>query len=358
MRKDKIMKKYKQHIRVVNMLLRALDMLKQKKLKQIQQSLKSFSDKCSDISKDSRIFQRAVGKCWYPSAERIQTRISRNITDFSHHMEQFKNSINTDNTKLPSPGDIFAELLQIEEEFDDIKFDLEAGTISAITESIVLEGIGLGAFEIRLFLNDIKNLISDSPYKIIALNPNSAGSESEVTHPHVSHEKLCEGDGTVTIRKAIEQGRLCDFFLIIVRILKTYNSGSPYVSLDDWEGISCHDCGYTVAGEDVYFCEDCDHDFCPSCSTYCQICDTTVCLGCSYECPNCKKLACKECTVLCAECGESYCKDCINDEYLCDGCQEQRKEDEDVELEEETTTEPKTVPAVQSDSVGQTRISA
>ena len=24
-------------------------------------------------------------------------------------------------------------------------------------------------------------------------------------------------------------------------------TGSPYVSLNDWEGISCYDCGYTVA---------------------------------------------------------------------------------------------------------------
>ena len=128
------MEKYKNHIRATNMLLQALHGLKHERLRKIQQRLEDFSSRCSDVSKNSRIFQRAVDKCWYPSAEKIRSRISRNLNDFSHHLDQFKSTVNADDIKLPKPGDIIAELMQIEEEFGEIKFDLKAKTISVTTE--------------------------------------------------------------------------------------------------------------------------------------------------------------------------------------------------------------------------------
>jgi hypothetical protein len=350
-------KKYKQHMRAANMLLQAIYELKQKRLQQIHQRLEDFSSRCTDVSKNSRIFQSAVDRCWYPAAEKIRSRISRNLSDFSHHLDQFKSAIDSDDIKLPKPGDVMAELLQIEQEYGELKFDLKAKTISVITESIVLEEISFGPFEIRLYLNEIKKLATESPYTIIALNPNPAGSDCDVTHPHVSHEKLCEGDGFVPIRKAIQQGRLNDFFTIIVQILQTYNPDSPYVSLEDWQGVSCYDCGYTVPGDNNYYCEECDNDYCSDCSTYCRICDTTICMGCSYECPVCDQPVCKHCLDICSECDTTLCKDCINEEGLCNNCQEQREEQENEELEEETTP-PEAEPAVQPDSLGQTRIPA
>ena len=60
---------------------------------------------------------------------------------------------------------------------------------------------------------------------------------------------------------------------------------------------------------------------------------------------------------ICSECDETLCKDCINEENLCQNCEDKRKEQENEEDEEEST-EPKTLPAVQSNSMGQTRISA
>ena len=141
------MKKYNNHVRAANMLLQALYGLKQERLRQIQQKLEDFCCKCSDVTKDSRIFHRAVERGWYPSAEKIRSRISRNLADFSHHLEQFKSTINSDDIKLPGPGDIVAELLQIEQEFGELKFDLKAGTLSVITEPIELEGIYFGLFE-------------------------------------------------------------------------------------------------------------------------------------------------------------------------------------------------------------------
>ena len=351
MRKEKVMKKYRNIIKLSNLLLEALNELKTARLQKIQASLEDFSYKCSDATKDSHLFYAAVEKGWFGSAEKIRTRVNRNLNDFSYHLQRFKDLANSDETKLPKPADIFAELSQIDQELGEYQFDLKEKTISVITDPITLDDISFGSFEIKLSLNEINKLYTDSPYRVIALEPNPAGADSCVTHPHVSSEKLCEGDGVVSIRKAIEQGRLCDFFTMIVNILQTYNPDSPYVSLDDWEGISCYDCGYTVAGDDCYYCEYCERDYCSQCSSYCQMCDTTICLGCAYECPGCNEPVCQSCTDKCKECEEVFCKDCLTEEGLCQNCEENRKENSDEEQKEEST-EPKAGAAVQPDSVG------
>ena len=353
MRKEKFMKENKNIIKLSNLLLNGLYELKKARLQKIYANLEDFSNKCKDATKDSHLFYAAVEKGWFSSAEKIRTRVNRNLNDFSYHLQRFKELINADGAKQPKLSDIFAELIQIEQDLGELQFDLKEKTISVITDFITLDDIAFGSFEIKLFLNEINNIYTDSPYRVIALEPNPAGSDSCVTHPHVSSEKLCEGDGVVSIRKAIEQGRLCDFFTMIVNILQTYNPDSPYVSLDDWEGISCYDCGYTVSGDECYYCECCDRDYCSQCSTYCQMCDTTLCLGCAYECPGCNEPVCQSCTGKCKDCEEVFCKDCLTEEGLCQNCEEQRKENSDEEQKKEESTEPKASPAVQPDSVGE-----
>jgi len=352
------MKKFRNKIKLANMLQEAFCKLKKAKLRHLKDKFEQFRYKCSEVAKDSHIFYTAVDKGWFGAAEKIKTRVNRNLCDFSYQLQQFKNLSDSEEIKLPKLVVIFADLNQIEDEFGELKFDLEEKTISVITDSIELDDIALGPFEIKLFVDQMSKLYSsNAPYKVIALEPNPAATDGNVTHPHVSSEQVCEGDGHIAIRVAIEQGRLCDLFTMVANILKTYNPDSPYVALSDWEGICCYDCGYTVADDDCYYCENCEHDYCSSCSSYCQICETTICMGCSYECPACNQPVCSTCTAACSECDEILCKDCINEEGLCNNCQEQREEDEDEELKEKTTT-PDTIPAVQPDSLGQTRIPA
>ncbi len=273
------------------------------------------------------------------------------MNDLTYQFQRFKEFINTNEPKLPKLSDIFSELTQIDQEIGEYQYDLKEKTISVITEPITLEEIALGSFEIKLFIDKISTLYTNIPYKVIALEPNPAGSDSSVTHPHVNSEILCEGDGHVSIRRALEDGRFCDFFTLIVSILQTYNPGSPYVSLDNWEGRSCYDCGYTVNGDESYYCEYCDQEYCDQCSTYCQKCDTTVCLGCASQCPSCEEPVCRNCSAKCKECKETYCKDCLTEEGLCPDCEEQRKEQENEEQENESE-QSETTTAVQSDSVG------
>ena len=357
MRKGKFMEKQKKLIRLSSLLLDSLYELKKARLWQIQNVMEDFGLRCSDTTKDSHLFHAAIGRNWITSAEQIVLRVSRNLNDFSHYLQRFKELVNTDETVLPNLADIFAELIQIEQEFGEIKFDSNEKTLSITTEPITLNDIPLGPFEIQLAIDQISKLYSDAPYRIIALEPNPAGSNEDVTHPHVSSERLCEGDGHVAIRSAIEHGRFCDFFTMAINILQTYNPDSPYVSLDDWEGASCYDCGSTVSDDDRYYCEYCDRDYCSECSSYCQKCDTTVCLGCAYECPSCNEPVCRNCTAKCGDCEQTFCKDCLDEEGLCQDCQEQRKESENEE-QEQLSEEPKADASIQSDSLGETTIHA
>ena len=69
------MKKYKNKIRLVNMLLDALYKLKKAKLQHLQGKLEEFSHKCTEAVKDSHIFYAAVDKGWFGAAEKIKTKV-------------------------------------------------------------------------------------------------------------------------------------------------------------------------------------------------------------------------------------------------------------------------------------------
>ncbi|MCP4259366.1 MAG: hypothetical protein GY774_17925 [Planctomycetes bacterium] len=222
-------------------------------------------------------------------------------------------------------------------------------------------------------------LYGASPYCVVALDPHPAATDEDVTHPHVSDRKLCEGDGAVTIRLALEQSRLFDFFSMIRSILSTYNPDSPYVSLDDWHGEPCYDCGYVMSRDDIYYCSYCDHDFCSECSTYCRCCDEGCCVGCAEQCPYCEDHVCMNCMRECVECNSLYCSSCL-EENVCPNCKEEElnhgneqneiRETTEKESQKETTNvedspenygeeqrhSQQTGAAVQPDSVGQTAL--
>ena len=58
----------------------------------------------------------------------------------------------------------------------------------------------LGPFKIVL---DWSDLSATKPDQVIALEPNGAAGDDDVTHPHVHDRTLCEGEGRVPIRNAL-----------------------------------------------------------------------------------------------------------------------------------------------------------
>ena len=228
---------------------------------------------------------------------------------------------------LPSLGDLTAELIQIDEEFDEWGYEWKERCLWVQTDPIELEGIHLGVFRILL---DIRNLTRArlNSYTIEAMNPNCAAGNSTVTHPHVSDGRLCTGDGGPSIHNALRDGRLGDFFMLIRSVLNTYNSHSPYVRLDEWEGIPCHECGYTINAENITSCPSCENDFCNDCLSYCRSCDENSCCGCLNACTACGDSICSNCMGECSECGDAVCDRCLR-EGLCPSCRSAQKTEEE-----------------------------
>ena len=223
-------------------------------------------------------------------------------------------------------SELHTELQDVADEFEEVGWDKR--WLWATTEPIVLEDIYLGRFQIKLRLDRIGSPHADDDFEVVALDPNPAGGNSEVTHPHVSGGRLCQGDATGPIRLALEQGRLVDFFQLVHSVLRTYNPDSPFVRLDAWDGVCCSECGANISREETSYCEACGDDYCHECSSCCQDCNDTRCVACLVGCRSCGESHCGSCLSACEGCGtKGFCGSCLaacqqcEREGFCDSCQ-------------------------------------
>ncbi|MEX0866289.1 MAG: hypothetical protein WD030_02955 [Pirellulales bacterium] len=255
-------------------------------------------------------------------------------------------------------SEIVADLVALQEEFEQVEFDLRHETISVTTGPIELEGIYLGPFKILL---EFDKLGEQHPYcySVIALDPHPAACNDGVTHPHVQDESVCEGEGRPAIRGALRQGRLLDFFVIVANLLQNYNSGSPYVSLSDWEGVACNDCGSSVSDSERWSCEKCETSICGDCYISCVRCDGIYCSECAVRCEQCDDPCCHGCLVECCACEKKLCSICLDSNERCTDCHDNENQQEDQESasgEESETGQPDA--PLQPDRLGQVAFSA
>lgn len=231
--------------------------------------------------------------------------------------------------------------MALEAEFNQLAIDLDQRIIAVQTDPIELEGVFLGDFSIRLHWHED---VSKRPgYRIVPLAEHESRSQSEVCHPHVSSNTLCEGDASGPIRRALQDLRLFDFFLVVSRVLDSYNSHSAYVSLEDWESWSCEGCGDLVDAEETTSCHCCHESLCRGCLESCCHCDDGFCGCCLNECQECGSKICQTCTTACRACDRELCNDCLIGE-TCDEC--------------EAKGELESVEATDNESVNETQMEA
>ena len=250
-------------------------------------------------------------------------------------------------------GDLYQDLDALAEEFPAVRIDLEQPQLSVTTEPVILEGIELGRFEIQL---DWQRLCDDHPYRVVALDPNPAAANEDVTHPHVSGQLVCEGDGQAAIRRSLAEGRLYDFFLTVNRVLHTYAPGRAYVELDDWNGRPCQDCDSIVGEEDYCSCTQCEEILCCDCGSVCSFCDRLYCSGCTASCAVCESTTCRGCLQRCAACNQRVCPDCLT-QTICNHCHEDQSESGDDGPQETESTKAAGA-ALYAHGLGQTSIPA
>ena len=274
------------------------------------------TDNWDECSRLIRQISLATSRGWILAAVRLWSRLPTALQALQLRLAQCVSSYELASA-TPSFRSIYEEILALEAEFGGFTVDFQAETLSVQTEPIELEDILLGEFEIRL---NWLRIAEPSPFRIVAVNANPAASNSDVTHPHVQVETLCEGEGRAAIQAALASGRLCDFFTIVAQILRTYNAGSAYITLAEWGGETCEDCGELVQSGDLSSCNRCDRLLCGECDVRCADCGNGYCDGCLDRCRDCEQPLCANCQYECESCQEAFCESCL-DGLICDSCQ-------------------------------------
>lgn len=256
----------------------------------------------------NRKLDRAQRLGWLLAAHRLRRDLQHRLHRLSVELRdrQARVSPSDDPTRSPTLRDIYGDLTALEAEFEGQTFDRKEHTLAVSTEPIELNDVYLGAFEISLNLDELATSADDC-FRVVALDPHPAVRDDSVTHPHVQGETLCAGDARHAIRRSLQDGRLLDFYLLVASVLRTYNPGSPYVSLAEWEGVRCEDCDSTVDEGHAYSCEGCQVQVCHQCRYECAACEDASCGECSASCESCDAKLCTTCLKSCSHCGEHFC---------------------------------------------------
>jgi hypothetical protein len=350
-RKDAMELNQKQLVKIADAIHDQLGILAANHYKIIQQQI----DVINNNQKHLQTVRDGLEKCnlfnWQTAAKKMIGKANQIVQKLPGSVCELQRTIQDCQNTMPSLRDIYEELRQTHTEFGELDYDPQENTLSVFTNPIELEGVFLGDFEICLQIPQLTEMSTGKHLKIIAMNPNPAAVNDEITHPHVSEEYLCAGDASVPMQAALVNGRISDFFLLIRSVLESYNPDSPYVPLSEWDGNPCYDCGYTVCEDDSYYCESCENSFCNECMGGCYSCDTYLCNGCLSSCQACEERFCEKCLTICPECEKSYCGSCLTicsqcnelvcesciDENLCPSCKEEmeNQENEKEQIEPE-----------------------
>lgn len=254
----------------------------------------------------------------------------------------------------PTPRDWLAEVRQLDAEFGGVEVRWRDSILRVVTEPIELRDVELGPFAIEFAWDGVGDSPARNCFECVALEPNPASNREGITHPHVADGIACLGDATLPFEHAFADGRLADAFLILRSVLTTYNPQSPYVSLDEWHGHACSDCGYRSSGEDRSSCEACMDELCSSCCRYCSTCSGSRCNACLAPCDLCesdccsaclesfaRRRACRRCVAKCSSCHARHPKDELSDgTRFCSDCQQPEDPPDDDDAQEEMEIRP------------------
>lgn len=281
-------------------------------------------ERCAGLVQRSR---RAELRGWHLAAAELRRDLAHTIPTLQSELTSIVSRLPALSTTRTAAtvGDIYGDLVALQQEFDELAYDVHERWLSVSTEPITLQGVYLGPFEIQLDWGRIRD---DAAYRVIASDPHPAESRENVTHPHVMDGILCEGHSRHSIRQALVQGRLLDFFTLVANGLRTYNEESPFVALELWCGMSCSDCGSTVDDDDRYVCHRCEDTICSGCETTCCGCDDAFCSQCITVCDACNDNHCRGCLTPCQECRRNICCNCLEDDERCSTCHEKQNRNE------------------------------
>jgi hypothetical protein len=285
------------------------------------------------IERLQRQVSGASGRGWHLAARRLREQMADAIRRCHMELETALRTVESHIAPrlLSTSSEIYRDILALYAEFDEVEIDFGSHEIRVTTDAIVFSEIDLGRFDICF---DWQRLGESQPYRVVARDSNPASQNQGVTHPHVQDEALCEGDGRAAIQTALAQGRLYDFILMVSQVLHTYARGSAYVEMDNWNGITCSDCGTTMSSDDSYSCQRCGCELCDECRQSCAACEESYCSACLSCCPECELDFCRGCMEVCPACRRNICSHCMED-GLCPSCRAEQSQDEEEDNDDD-----------------------
>ena len=260
-----------------------------------------------ELEKLHRQIRHAERHGWHAARRRFLESLQFCAQRLEGHLERLLVEVRQEAAQSApqSTAEIYRDIQTLKQDFPEVVVTPQEHELVVVTEEIVLEGVNLGPFEIRL-----DYVQRDLGYRVVALQPYPATGREDVTHPHVQDDNLCEGEGRAAIRAALEACRLGDFFQVVTQILSSYARGRAYVELADWDGATCSDCGATISSRNAYTCEHCSATLCEDCYTGCPQCNLLCCSECLQPCDGCQESHCRSCLEVCPDCGKQLCPSC------------------------------------------------
>ncbi len=265
---------------------------------------------------------------WTSAAVAERGLLTELVRSTHYYVDDVLGHRSTEPQPAPPLRDILGELRQLDDEFDEVSIQFRPALIAVVTKPVTLEGIRLGRFRVSLQLDRLADRQDVTVFDCVALDPNPAATSEDTTHPHVRGEVLCSGEATAPLGAALRQGRVCDAFLLINAVLHTYNGGSAYISLEDWDGVGCADCGCARDPDSIYRCQSCEDDLCEECISSCDACRESYCQHCLERERGDGEYLCSGCRATCPRCGLVASAGDVEEQGLCNHCYEEEQEEE------------------------------
>ncbi len=295
-----------------------------------------LGERFDQIRSMRRLIDKAEDFGWLLAASRLGRCVPGVQRALESALKEWKDRSQSDPASLPPLRELLAELRQLDDEFGGISIDWKRQYLAVKSDSIILDGMNLGAFALRLHWPRLAHRSEADCFEIVAEDESRASAANpNVPHPHVRDGQLCAGDAAMPLRRALAEGRLFDAFAVIRSVLENYNPQSAHVTLADWLGISCDSCGCRLRPDDCCVCSRCGRDVCYECTSSCECCGTSECDTCQVHCGVCEAHWCARRLVTSARSSLQCCPNCLRTCSVC-GAKVARSEfDDDVELCEE-----------------------
>lgn len=221
-----------------------------------------------------------------------------------------------------SPREAVEEIRVITQAWPDTEYrrNILSVKIKDITLKDDDEEVFLGSFWIHVNLSHPLDSLEIKSIDCIA------SENGDYFHPHVSGSELCIGEGNLTSKEALCQGRLEDYFRIVEAVLRTYNSNSPHEKLEQWYNpdhdgeFFCDSCAEWRSDDSGCYCVGCENIYCEYCDNGgggCAKCDEWYCGECLVMCHDCKDAICHHCSTACLGCEHTHCSSCLNECRVC-----------------------------------------